>query len=186
MTAARLAPLAPERWHPSLAALRESLGTPLNIHRVIARHPALLIAWSGLRQHVVAGSSLAPRQRELVVLRVAHLTASRYEWGHHVLRGRAAGLTDDDIARVRAGGDARGWRQDEALLLAAVDAILAEVRIPRPLWPALCARFGDEQLLDLFFTVGAYIVMAAILKTAEVPLEEGLVAPSGLSGGEDS
>ena len=178
MTAtARLAPLAPECWHPSLAPVREALGTPLNIHRVIARHPALLIAWSGLRQHVVAGSSLAPRLRELVVLRTAHLTASRYEWDHHLPRARAAGLADSEIARVRAGADAPGWQRDEALLLAAVDAILAQTRIPHPLWPALCARFGDEQLLDLFFTVGVYIVMAVILKTAEVGPEEGFAVP---------
>lgn len=174
---ARLAPLAPERWHPSLAAVREALGTPLNIHKTIARHPALLAAWAGLRQHVVAASSLAPRLRELAILRVAHLTGSRYEWAHHVLRGREAGLADGDIARLRQGAGAAGWGEDEALLLAAVDAILAETRIPHPLWPALCARFDDRQLLDLFFTVGAYTIMAAILKTAEVPLEEGLTAP---------
>src|SRR5690606_21600597 len=97
MTAAaegRLTPLPPAQWVASLAPVPAGLKTPLNIHTVIARHPAVMLSYVDFRNHVVKDSSLSPRQREILILRVAHVTGAAYEWEHHVVRGRAAGLSD--------------------------------------------------------------------------------------------
>lgn len=168
----RLSPLPPDRWDASLAPVLADLGTPLNIHNVIARHPALMLSYVDFRNHVVKGSSLTPRQREIVILRVAHLTRAAYEWEHHVVRGRAAGLSDAEIARVRDGAAAEGWSHQEGLLLAAVDDMLARTEIARPTWAAMCAAFSDEVLLDIVFTVGTYHILSTILNTVGVPMED--------------
>ncbi len=170
-TSRRLAPLDPEAWDPTLAQVRSALGDPLNIHRVIARHPELMASYAPLREHVVRESSLHARHRELIILRVAHRTACAYEWDHHVVRGRAAGLGDDEIARVRAGAAAAGWSPAEALLLEAVDGMLARQEIPEETWTAMCGAFSDRELLDIVFTIGIYSVMSTILKTVRVPRE---------------
>ena len=176
MTAAegRLTPLAPEEWDASLAGVLAGLGDPLNIHGVIARNPAPMRSYIGLRGHVVAGGSLSPRQRELVILRVARLTGCACEWGHHVARGRAAGFDDREVARIRDGSG--GWPADEALLIQAVDDMLSGWRISPGTWSALCAAFDDNRLLDAFFTVGVYVTLSAILNTAGVPREDGFAA----------
>ena len=52
--------------------------------------------------HLLFSSTLPPRLRELAILRVAHRTDSEYEWGQHVKIGLREGLTEDEIAGVRA------------------------------------------------------------------------------------
>jgi 4-carboxymuconolactone decarboxylase len=74
--------------------------------------------------------------------------------------------------RVRQGGDAPDWTPQEALLLKAVDDMLAQTEIARPTWAAMCEVFDDNQLLDAIFTIGTYMIMSTILKTANVPHED--------------
>ncbi|MBT5434606.1 MAG: carboxymuconolactone decarboxylase family protein, partial [Rhodospirillaceae bacterium] len=169
----RLAPLKPEEWDASLAEVLADLKNPLSIHNVVARNPVLMANYVDFRNHIVKSSSLSGRQRELIILRVAHNTACAYEWDHHVVRGRDAGLQDHEIARVRHGGDAEGWTTEESLLLKAVDNMIAGTEIARPNWVAMCGVFVDNQLLDIIFTIGTYMIMSTILKTAQVPHEDG-------------
>jgi len=169
----RLSPLRPEEWDASLASLLEGVKAPLNIHNVIARNPVLMRNYVDFRNHVVTHSSLTARQRELIILRVAHQTGCAYEWDHHVVRGRDAGLSDDEIRRVREGAGAQGWAADEALLIGAVDDMLSHTQIVPDRWAAMCEAFDDNQLLDTFFTIGTYMIMSTILKTARVPHEDG-------------
>ena len=168
----RLTPLPPEQWDASLKPVLENLGTPLNIHNVIARHPALMTSYLDFRNHIVKGSSLTGRQRELLVLRTAHNTGAAYEWEHHVVRSRAIGMTDEEIGRVRHGAGAAGWDEEDRLLLKAADDMHRATEIERPTWAAMCATFGDEQLLDVIFTVGTYLIMSTILNTVGVPDED--------------
>ena len=168
----RLSPLPPAQWDACLKPVLDDLGTPLNIHNVIARHPALMLSYVDFRNHIVRTSSLSGRQRELLVLRTAHNTGSSYEWDHHVVRSRAVGMSEEEIARVRHGAGALGWTDEEALLLKAADDMYAAKEIAPPTWSAMCAAFSDRQLLDIIFTVGTYFIMATILKTAQVPHED--------------
>jgi len=168
----RLAPLKPEDWDPSLREVLADLKNPLSIHNVVARNPVLMANYVDFRNHIVKSSSLSGRERELIILRVAHKTACAYEWDHHVVRGRDAGLSDEEIVRVRQGGDAPDWAPQEALLLKAVDDMLAQTEIARPTWAAMCEVFDDNQLLYAIFTIGTYMIMSTILKTANVPHED--------------
>ena len=179
----RLQPLVPDAWDPSLSDVRHQIGSPLNIHCVIARHPELMKAYAPLREHVVRTSSLEAEHRELLVLRVAHLTACDYEWRQHVVRGREAGLDDERIARVREGGEIRGWSREESLLLRAVDDMLDGAVIAPQALEAMDGVFSDKQILDIVFTVGVYLMMSTLLKTAHVPLEAGFEDGTVLAAG---
>ena len=105
---ALIAPIEPAAWPETLADIRRQVGTPLNVHRALANYPAWLRAWFPFRNHVVHGTSLSSRQNELVVLRVATLTDAAYKWEHHVVTAMEAGLDEEEIDRVRGGGDATG------------------------------------------------------------------------------
>src|SRR6516165_7630162 len=124
-SAVRIQPLAPEQWPPemkeALAALRppdprhplpprrDDRPKALNALGTLARHPQLTRAFHTFNGHVLFGSTLSPRQRELLVLRVAAVRRSDYEWAQHVFLAHDAGLEDDDIARIAAGPEAAGW-----------------------------------------------------------------------------
>ena len=57
---------------------------------------------------MLAGSSLPERERELVILRMGWNCRSGYEFGQHRRIGQQAGLTLEEVERVKQGPEARG------------------------------------------------------------------------------
>jgi hypothetical protein len=88
--------------------------------------------------------------------------------------GKRAGLTDDEINRIKEGPDAPGWGEFDATLLRAVDELRAQAFISDAVWGALSARYNTQQLLDLIFTVGQYNLVSMALNTLGVRLDEGI------------
>ena len=165
------APLPPAQWPPELDDIRRELGKPLNIHNIMAHHAALTRAWMPYRNHIVANSSLEPKNRELLILRTALNCDSVYEWEHHVVRGRDAGLSDEEIQRVKEGPAAAQWPPAVRLLLQAADECHRNSEISDETYRELCLHFDEHQQLDIIATVGMYMTLAAIIKTYRVPME---------------
>lgn len=164
-----LPPLPLAQWPESLNDAQRQLQNPLNVHKVLAHHPALLQAWLPFRQHIVTGSTLDARQKELIILRTVYLTKTEYEWQQHVRRGRSLGISDDEMARVRHGAGA--FMGETAVLLQAVDETVQQHAITPVTLDALAGFYGKHQILDLIFTIGTYVLMALVINTFEVPLE---------------
>ncbi len=73
----------------------------------LALHPALATAFHTFNGHILFGTTLSERQRELLVLRVAAVRGSAYEWAQHLVLADDVGLTDDEVERI-ADGPGRG------------------------------------------------------------------------------
>ncbi|HMB58392.1 MAG TPA: carboxymuconolactone decarboxylase family protein [Xanthomonadales bacterium] len=176
----RLEPLPPELWHVSLdPVIRDMRGRPLNIHRMLAHHPDLLAAWWPFRNYSVKGGALSARDRELVILRVAYALRSPYEWDSHVERGYAAGLSLEEIDRVRQGATADGWSESESVLLAAVDDCL-EARCIKPDTLQRFSRFySNKQALDVIAIHSLYVMLGVIIATWGLELDEFIELPEG-------
>src|SRR6516162_2129102 len=80
----------------------------LNAMGVLAHHPELTDAYNQLIRHALYFTTLTPRERELLVLRVAHVRDAVYEWAQHVYQAGVAGLTAEEVTRVRQGPEAPG------------------------------------------------------------------------------
>ncbi len=117
------------------------------------------------------GGTLPARERELLILRAGYLCRADYEWGQHVEIGRAAGLTDVEIARVAAGPLAEGWSPEDADLLRAADELHGSSRISSSTWAALAKRWDDQQLIELCMVVGQYHLVAFTLNSLGVEPE---------------
>ena len=177
LTKPRLEPLAEEKWDDETREMLERLkveGRVFNIFRTLAAHPKLLKKWLVFGNHILNKSTLPPRDRELLILRVGWLCRAEYEWGQHVVIGKKAGLTDDEIERVKEGPDAPGWSEFDAMLLRAVDELRGQAFISDAVWDALAATYDMRQLLDLIFTVGQYNLVSMALNTLGVRLDEGV------------
>jgi alkylhydroperoxidase family enzyme len=154
-----------------LAPLRRPDGTELNIFATLAHHPKLLKRWSAFGGVLLYGGTLPARERELLILRAGYLCRAHYEWGQHVAIGRAAGLTDEEIARVPAGPDAEGWSADDAALLRATDELHRDSRIGDATWAALAERWDEPQLIEVCMVVGQYHLVAFTLNSLGVEPE---------------
>lgn len=165
----RVPPLPAAEWDDAvLGALRmmpEERRNPEAAGNAIAtfvNHPDLTRSYLTFSFYLLMQSTLAPRLRELAVLRVAHLTSCAYEWDEHTAIGEAAGLTLEDIAAVQ-----RGEAADEfdRTVLAAVDELVSETCISDATWAALGQRFDKRMLMDFVFTIGGYHMLAMALNT---------------------
>lgn len=146
----------------------------LNALGLLAHHPDLTRAFHTFTGHVLFGSTLTPRERELLVLRVAALRHATYEWAQHVVLAGDAGLTSEEIARVAEGPDGPGWSAREQALVRAVDELIADARIGDATWEVLRGELDDQQLMDLVFTVGCYEVLAMVFRSFDVDLDSDL------------
>jgi len=154
---------------------REGRPKGLNVLGTLARHPTLTRAYHTFNGHVLFASTLSPRDRELLVLRVAAIRQSDYEWHQHVVQAGDAGLEPDEIARVAEGPDAPEWSPRDRALLRSVDELIADAKVSDSTWVQLTAEFDEQQLMDLVFTVGAYETLAMALRTFGVVLDDDLV-----------
>jgi alkylhydroperoxidase family enzyme len=172
----RIRPLPQAEWDSETREIFKDLpsdGRVFNIFSTLARYPKLLKRWLVFGTHILMKSSLPPRDREMVILRVGWLCRAEYEWAHHVVIGKQAGLSAEDIQRVAAGPEAPGWDGFEAVLLRAVDELNGDCRISDSTWKALAARYNTQQMLDLIFTAGQYRMVSMALNSVGVELEEG-------------
>jgi 4-carboxymuconolactone decarboxylase len=144
-----------------------------NIVTTLVRHPGLIRRWVPFAGRLLSGR-LPARVRELAILRTGWLCAAEYEWGQHVLIGRQAGLTDEEISRVRQGPDAAGWTELESAVLRAADELHADACISEGTWQALAAQLDEPQLIELPMLVGQYHLVAFTLNSLGVEREPGV------------
>ena len=169
-----LAALAPVQARHPLPPRGADRPKGLNVLGTLARHPELARAWNTFNGHILFGSSLTPRQRELLVLRVAHLRDSRYEWAQHAVMAAESGLTDDEVTRIATGADAGGWTPLETAMLRAADELVRDARIGDATWTTLASALDDQQLMDLVFTVGAYELLAMAFNSFAIEIDDDL------------
>ena len=147
---------------------------PDNVFATFARHPALFKNFIVFGAYILTGSTLSPRHREILILRIGWLCRAEYEWGQHERIARRHGLTDDEIRGVIRGADDPVWPEQEAVLIRAVDELHAEAFIGDQTWASLSRYYDTRQLMDLVFTVGQYNMVSMALNTFGVQLDERL------------
>lgn len=149
-------------------------GRVLNIFRTMVGAPKAakaFLAWGG---YVLSRRNELPeREREIVIMRTGFLCKSGYEWTQHKRISLNAGLTEEEIERIKAGADAPGWTRAEAALLKASDELHHDQFITDATWATLKAEFTEKQCMDIVFTVSQYTQVSMILNTFGVQLDPG-------------
>jgi len=150
---------------------RATGGRPPNIFTTLARHRGLFRRWLWFAGALMPGGKLPRRDSELVILRVADNTDCAYEWGHHERLGKRAGVSSEEVERVRSGPEAPGWTPRQQLLLRAADEMHAAGRIGDELWEALAVELDERLLIELCMLIGHYEMLAMTLNTLRVQPE---------------
>ena len=139
---------------------------------LLAHHPTLAAGWLTHNGALLDHGVLEPRARELLILAVVRQTGTTYVWNEHVVLGRGAGITDEELARLRQ--DSRdGWSESDGALLRAVDELVHDFTVTDGTWKALSEHFDERALLEMLFVVGTYACLAMVLNSVGlVPAEE--------------
>jgi alkylhydroperoxidase family enzyme len=168
---ARIEPIQPKEWPPEMRDALAAMTPPVQRHprpptedrpkagavlQTFAHHPELAKAFFTFNGHILWQSSLDPRQREILVLRVAVKRKVAFLWAQHVFEAKDAGLTDEEMSRIAFGPDAPFFDPVEGAMVRAVDELIDDGAISGDTWEVLASALSDQQLLDLVFTVGCY------------------------------
>lgn len=164
----RIPPLPTEEWTPEAVAAIGILppemapppGVMINSLGLLAHHPALAEAVLSFSLYLRFRSTLADRQRELLILRTAWLRGGEYELLRHARLARRYGFTDDELAAIATGSSSPVWQPDDAVLVRAAEELCNHYRIGDATWAELEARFTRQEVMDVLFVVGTYDMFA--------------------------
>lgn len=149
-------------------------GSKTNIINVMANHPPLALAWSHYGRYFMTGHTLSSRQLEFVVLRVAVLVKSVYEWHNHVGYAMQAGITLEEIAQIRDFPDCEHqFTEEEAAILSTCDELIKSNNVTDATWATLQKTLSQEQMMDLVMLVGNYVMTSWAISAFGVPIEGG-------------
>jgi alkylhydroperoxidase family enzyme len=184
LTKPRISPLRDDELTPEQAEVLVPFrpGPVLNIFRTLVRAHKALARFNQWGGYVLSRrNDLPAREREIVILRIGFLCRCGYEWTQHVDIALHAGLTADEIARIKAGASA-GWSAADAALIRAADELHADQFVTDATWTELGRHFTDKQRMDVVFTAGQYTQVSMMLNTFGVQLERGLMLDPDLKG----
>lgn len=160
----RLRQIGPVAWAFSRVAGRAMGTQPPAIFTTLGRTHGLFWGWLHFAGRLMPGGKLPRRDSELVILRVAHLRDSDYEWAHHQRLGRRAGLSAAEIDRVRGATDDSAWSSRDRTLLSAVDELINTRDLSAETFARLRDHLDERRIIEFLLLVGHYDMLAMTLK----------------------
>ncbi|QRP48526.1 carboxymuconolactone decarboxylase family protein [Amycolatopsis sp. FDAARGOS 1241] len=140
--------------------------TPLD--RMLLHSPPFADGWNNLLGAIRKQGVLPGALRELAILRVAELNGAEYEWTAHAPVAEAEGLAPERIAALRRSGDPSVLDEAQQAVLAYTDAMTKRIAVPDKVFLALQKHFGDQEIVELTVTIGAYNLVSRFLVALEV------------------
>lgn len=178
-----LLPEADPAETPGLAAafedFRRTRGIVSNVMRSFAHAPAGLSAIVELGGYCRYGTDLTELQREMVILITGR--GVDYAWGHHGPIARKAGLDQEQLDAMRAGGVPPRLGPAETVLAEYVLAYSALKGVPADLFARMSQHFTPRQITDVNITSGYYLCLASSILGMQVQPD----APQVLQAGAD-
>jgi 4-carboxymuconolactone decarboxylase len=188
VTGPRLRPLPTEQWSDEARrALRTAFSDQVadrflgadaphvpNALTTLMHHPALAGPFLTYNRVLLERPALGHRLRELMVLRVASRTQSRYEWEQHTRLAERFGVTREEIDAIADRADTDAWTPLESDVLTATDELIDGARIHDDTWARLAEQLDERQLVEVVFVVGTYTCLAMAFNSFGLQLDPEL------------
>jgi len=170
-------PLIQEQDHPELAETIEKYrsgrrGRLINIYRMLLNSPPLAESWFNHSNAVRWKTSLDGRLREIVIIRMGHLTNSQYVLRQHVPSlALAEGLTLDECDALADWRGGKFFSERERAVLVYADTMTRDIAVPDAVFAEVKRHFNERQIVELTVLVGTYNMNARVLRALELDLE---------------
>ena len=170
-------PLIQEQDHPELADVMEKYragrrGKLINIYRMLLNAPPLAESWFNHSNTIRWKTTLDGRLREIVIIRMAHLTGSDY-----VLRQHVPGLALADGLSLEECDALADWRASkffsaaERAALAYADTMTRDIAVPDLVFAEVQRHFNAREIVELTVLVGSYNMNARVMQALRLDLE---------------
>ena len=157
-----------------LAKANKTPGRDVNIYSTLAHRPDLFSNWLEFAHSLLFHGKLAPRDREILIMRSAVTCEAEYEYSQHLRFAREAGITEDEIAAFQVGADSSVWNGASRALIVAADEMHDQNTVSDATWAQLADHFSDSDLYEIVMIVGTYHLCAIMLNSFGVQLDDEL------------
>lgn len=132
-------------------------------------------------EHAVAGfvlyrsdrRLLDPVLRELAQARVGWAAGSQFVFSQHCKALRSAGASEEQVANIIAWSTADCYNENQRAVLAYTDCLaLQGGRVPDELFARLQEALGDEEILELSYITGMYILHATVCRALRLEFDD--------------
>ena len=106
----------------------------------------------------------------MVILAVGAVWQSDYERYAHSVVARKAGLSEEAIRTLAAGGLPEDLSEPEKLAQRYTRQLATEHRVDAALYHEAEQAFGQEGLVDLAYLAGIYHLVCGLLNSFEIPV----------------
>jgi alkylhydroperoxidase family enzyme len=143
----------------------------LNINRMMAHAENSARHFMRLGNSLLTQAKFDARLRELVILRIAKLCDSKYEWYQHEIIAKQVGVPEQQIEALRLDQNSSVFNDQERAILRYTEEITANVKASAEAFEELSNFLSHQELVELTLTIGFYNMVAQFLENTEVEIE---------------
>ena len=172
----------PDGLAPELVKRLEGL-PPLNVMWMLAR-----TGWLDEIRAVLAGmfdpGQFPPRDREVMMFRIAALLGVDYPIPQHRIFGRSAGMTEEEIQAVTEGDDGKldAWTAE---LCRICEEISQKVALREASVQRLVDRYGKDGATRAIWIMSWFNMLVRFVASTRIPIESPAVLAMVLAGPTD-
>jgi alkylhydroperoxidase family enzyme len=143
----------------------------INLYKSLAHNPRVLRNHLQLGNTLLSKTKLSPKLRELVILRIAKLTGSEYEWTQHYPVALETGVSKAQAAEVSSWHDSALFNDEERVVLRYTDEVSQQVKVTDDTFTALKRYMNEQCILELTVAIGYWGMVARVLVPLQVDID---------------
>lgn len=146
----------------------------MNLFRTMLHNTELMEHWRPFGDYTNAADSISARDKELMILRLAWLYYSEYEWTAHYNAALNVGFSAAQIEATKIGPESALWDEFDRAWLRATDELYKDAFISDANWEILTTRYTEPQLMHMLAVVAHYHMVAMLTNTLGIQRDEFL------------
>ena len=155
----------------------------INLYKSLAHNSRVLRNHLQLGNTLLSKTKLSPKLRELVILRVAKLTGSEYEWAQHYPVALETGVSKAQASEVSSWYDSALFSDEERAVLRYTDEVSQQVKVSDDTFTALKKYLDEQCILELTVAIGYWGMVARVLVPLQVDMDtQSVGSASELTG----
>lgn len=143
----------------------------LNLYKALAHNPNALHNFTRLGNSLLSGAELSPKLRELVILRIAKLAGSEYEWTQHYPIALEVGVTHEQTEAITHWANSTSFSDEERAVLQYADEVAQNVGVKDETFKALQPYLTEQSIVELTLSVGYWGMVARVLVPLRVDID---------------
>ncbi len=143
----------------------------LNLYKVLAHNPDVMRNFLRLGSSLITRTKLSPKLRELVILRIAKLTGSGYEWAQHYPIALEAGVSREQAEAISQWSDSPNFNDQERAVLQYTDEVEQRVEVKEDTFRALQRHLNEQSIVELTLSIGYWGMVARFLVPLRIDID---------------